>query len=618
VSASVLPVVSLILVLGIFAQLLARRVRVPSVLFLIIVGVLLGPQALGFVTRETFGGGLSTVVGLSVAIIVFDGAFNLRRERIREASRASLLLVTVGALLTFVGTTLAVRFTLGTDWSLSALVGALLVATGPTVITPILEVVKVREPVASALETEGIVNDVSAAIAAIVVFEVFVMGDGGVVDGLVGFGSRLFVGVMVGVSVAFGLVYLLRHLGAVGGDPPQAARFLTLAGAVATYGGAEAIAAEAGVAAAAASGFVLGNAEIPHREEIEVFGRDLTLIVLSFVFISLAALLDFGAVASLGLAGLAFVAAVVFVVRPVVIFISIRSSRFTRDEKFFMSAVGPRGIIPASVATLFAVELAVGGQAETAQTLIGAVFLVIFVTVVLQAGFARQIAEGFDVVPMKTIIAGGGRVGRALAERLERRGEFVVIVENDDEVVEKTRNDGYTVHPGDGTDKEDLRDAGAEKAKTFVAAMGNDNDNLLASQHAKTEFEIDDVIARVNQPENLDAFEALDVRAIDASLATAWSIDNEIERPALSRWMNEIGDAHDVQEIEVTAQKFVGKTVGEIDSEIPDGCIVVEIGSGEDAHVPEPDDVIEYGDHITFLGREDAVKAAIRRFHPHD
>jgi len=216
VSASVLPVVSLILVLGIFAQLLARRVRVPSVLFLIIVGVFLGPQALGFVTRETFGGGLSTVVGLSVAIIVFDGAFNLRRERIREASRASLLLVTVGALLTFVGTTLAVRFTLGTDWSLSALVGALLVATGPTVITPILEVVKVREPVASALETEGIVNDVSAAIAAIVVFEVFVMGDGGVVDGLVGFGSRLFVGVMVGVSVAFGLVYLLRHLGAVG------------------------------------------------------------------------------------------------------------------------------------------------------------------------------------------------------------------------------------------------------------------------------------------------------------------------------------------------------------------------------------------------------------------
>lgn len=617
-AAEILPVVSLILVLGIVVQLVARRFRIPSVLFLILVGVGLGPQAAGLVTRETFGAGLSTVVGLSVAVIVFDGAFNLRRERVREASRDSLLLVTVGAALTFVGTTLAVRLTLEEGWALSALVGALLVATGPTVITPILEVVKVREPVAAALETEGIFNDVSAAVAAIVVFEVFVVGDGGLLESLTAFTARIAVGIAAGAVVALGLVYVLRHLGSVGGDPPQAARFLTLAGAVAAYGGAEAVAPEAGVVAAAASGIVVGNSEIPHREEIEVFGRDLTLIVLSFVFISLAALLDFAAVASLGLAGIAFVASVVFVVRPLVIFISVITERFTRDEKLFMSAVGPRGIIPASVATLFAVELAGGGQAETAQTLVGAVFLVIFVTVVLQAGFARQIAEGLDVVPMKTIIVGGGRVGRALAKRLERRGEYVVIVEDEVDTIEETRDAGFTVHPGDGTSPDDLRDAGADDAKTLVAATADDNENLLAAQHGRSEFGIEKVIARVNQPENLDAFEALDVRAIDASLATAWTIDNEIERPALSRWMNEIGEGHDVQEIEVTSDRLVGKTIGEIDSKIPDGCIVVEIGRGEDAHIPDPNDVLEYDDHITLLGREEAVDEAIRTFHPHD
>ncbi|MDZ7689190.1 MAG: cation:proton antiporter [Halobacteriales archaeon] len=616
--APVLPTVSLILVLGISAQLLARRVRVPSVLFLILTGVALGPHGVGVVTRETFGGGLSTVVGMSVAVIIFDGAFNLRRERVREASRASLLLVTLGAFLTFAGTTLAVHFTLDESWSLSALVGALLVATGPTVITPILEVVKVREPVAAVLETEGIFNDVTAAVAAVVIFQVLVIGEGGLLETAWVFLFHLTVGLAAGVLAAIALVYVLRHLGSVGGNPPQAARFLALACAVAAYGSAEAVAPEAGVAAAAAAGIVVGNAEVPHRDEIEVFGRDLTLVVLSFVFISLAALLDFEAVFSLGVAGVAFVAAVVLVVRPLVILLSIRSERFTRDEKLFMSFVGPRGIIPASVATLFAVDLATGGQAAEAQTLVGAVFLVIFVTVVLQAGFARQIAEGFGVVPMKTIIVGGGRVARALAERLEKRGEFVVIVEDEKDVVQEARDEGFTVHPGDGTDREVLREAGAEDAKILVAATENDNDNLLACQHARSEFDIETVIARVNEPGNVEAFEALDVRAIDASLATAWTIDNEIERPALARWMNDAADDHDIQEIVLTSKKLVGKTVREADRSIPEGCIIAEIGSGDDAHVPDADEVLKRGDRITFLGRDDAVREAVRKFHPRD
>ena len=614
----VLPTVALVLVLGIAAQLVARRLRVPSVLFLILTGVALGSHGAGLVTRGTFGSGLSTVVGLSVAVIVFDGAFGLRRDRLREAPRSMLLLVTVGALLTFVGTTLAVHLTLDETWALSALVGALLVATGPTVVTPVLEVVDLREPVAATLETEGIVNDVTAAIAAVVVFQVLVIGDGTVSRTAVVFVYHLGSGVAVGVVVAAALVHTLRHLGSVGGEPTRAARFLTLAGAVSAYGGAELLAPEAGVAAAAASGLVVGNADIPHRDEIEVFGRDLTLVALSFVFISLAALLDFAAVVSLGVAGVAFVAAVVLVVRPLVVFLSVRSRRFTRDEKLFMSAVAPRGIIPASVATLFAVDLASGGQAAEAQTLLGAVFLVISVTVVVQGGFARQIAEALDVVPMKTIIVGGGHVGRALAERLERRGEFVVVVEEDEDVVEEARDVGLTVHPGDGTDRDVLREAGAGDAKTFVTATGDDNDNLLAAQHANSEFGVEKIIARVNDSDNVEAFESLDVRAIDAALATAWTIDNEIEHPALSRWINRTDGGYDVREIEVTSDSLAGRTIKEIDAEMPDSCIVVEAEHDGESYVPGGDDVLEHGDRVTVLGREDDVRQAVRLLHPRD
>ena len=607
-----------ILVLGIGAQLVARRLKVPSVLFLIFIGLALGESGLGIVTLETFGEGLSIVVGLSVSIIVFDGAFDLRLERLREAPNSLLRIVTIGALVTFIGTALAVRLLVGAEWPTALLVGALLVATGPTVITPILEVVRVREHVASLLEGEGIINDVTAAIGAVVIFEVLVVGDGGLTESLIGFGIRFGLGVAVGMLIA-GIVYRILRADITPENAPQASRFLTLVAAVGAYGAAEAFAAEAGIAAAATAGIILGNLDVPHREEMEEFGRDTTLVVLSFVFISLAALIEISAIAALGLAGIGVVLAVALVIRPLVVGIATAGiERFTREEKFFLSAVGPRGIIPASVATLFAIELSANGASETGQTLLGAVFIVIFATVVLEAGLSRQIGDFFGVTPMRTIIVGGGRVGRALATRLENRGEFVVIIERDEDQLERARNEGFTVRLGDATDADVLQGAGIGEAKMVVAATADDDRNLLVCQLARSKFGVERVFSRVNEPDNVAAFDTLDVTAIDVSTATAFTIDNEIERPAIAHWMNELGDDHDVQEIEVTAEDLVGKTIRELNAEIPDGVIVAVIGRGDTAHVPSADDVLEYGDHITFVGDVSAVKQSVKRFHPHE
>lgn len=621
-AADILPVIVAIFLLGVGAQLLARRFAVPSVLFLIIAGLALGGDGLGLVTLETFGSpenpvGLSTVVGLSVAIIIFDGAFQLRRDRLREGSNATIRLVTVGAVLTLVGVALAVRLFLTESWALAFLVGALLVATGPTVITPILEVVRVREHVASVLESEGLINDVTAAIAAVVIFEVFVDGDGSLLTGWVTFIQRFGTGVVVGIAVA-GIVYLILTRDLAPGDAPQAARFLFLSAALASFGIAETVAAEAGIAAAATSGFLLGNASIPHRETMEEFGRDITLLVLAFVFISLAALIDLDEIRALGLAGLGVVLAVVFVVRPLVIAVStVGLERFTLRERVFLSAVGPRGIVVASVTTLFAIELAEDDPAA-AQVLAGAVFLVIFVTVILQGGLARQIAEFLNVTPMRTLIIGGGRVGRALATRLERRGEFVVIIESDDETIEQARNAGFTVHAGDGTEPTVLRDAGIDDAIRVVAATRDDDTNLLVSQLASSKFSVQSVFAQVNNSENVDAFQTTGVTVIDAPTATAFAIDNEIERPALAHWMTQLGDGHDVQEVEITAEDLVGQSIRELNAQIPDGCIVAVIARDGDSHVPDADEILQLGDRVTFIGNEDAVKRAITRFHPHN
>ncbi|MFB6295690.1 MAG: cation:proton antiporter, partial [Halobacteriales archaeon] len=568
-----LVIVASVIGIGVVAQVLADRFRIPSVVFLIAAGIALGPEVTGLLDPSEFLGPLAAVVGLSVAIIVFEGAFHIHLDQLKEAPSETLRLVTVGAVISLLGTALAVRFLLGGAWGTAFLIGALLVATGPTVITPILQVVPVRDRVATALETEGIVNDVTAAILAVVIFEALVAGvaDPSAFVGL--FASKLGTGVVVGLVVAGVLWYLLEHVDLSPDNAPRNARLLVLAGALVAYAAADTIEPEAGIAAVATAGVVLGNADVPYEEDISEFKGDITLIVLSFVFITLAALLDFGDLLDLGLAGLAVVGIVALIVRPILVFLSTIGGRFTRGEQAFISLVGPRGIIPASVATLFAIELESAGMGGAASLLVGTVFLVILMTVVFEAGFARQIAQKLDVIPMRVIIVGGGKVGRELAERLQERGENVVLVEIDQQQVSAARNEGFTVQHGDGTDTDVLREAGAGNAKIVVAATGDDDANLLVAQLSRSRFDTENVMARVNNPDNVEAFEELGVRAISASQATAWAIDNAIERPALSAWMTELGRSGDVQEVEVTSEDLVGRTIAEIDDEIPNGCL---------------------------------------------
>ena len=613
---SLLPIVVAILGVGVAGQLIANRLRVPSVVFYLVGGLLLGEVGLGLVDLETFGGGLTTIVGLSVAVIVFDGAFKLQLDRIRTAETVSLRLVTIGAVLTFLGTAAAVRVLIGTGWPLAFLIGALLVATGPTVITPIVNVVYLREHVSAALETEGIINDVTAAIGAIVIFEA--MDDSFGLTTILAFAERLGVGIAAGGIAAGGMYYLLDHE-LLPGDGPRAARFMTLLAAIAAFGAANTVSTEAGVAAAATAGLVLANLDLPHRETIGEFTEDITLLLLAFVFVTLAALVPVGDVFALGLAGVALVVVIMLVIRPLVAIISTAGvEKFTRPERLFLSAVGPRGIIPASVATLFAAELTASGNTAAAGTLAGVVFLVIFATDAIEAGFARQIGDALGVTPMRTIIVGGGRVGRSLATQLESRNEFVVIIDDDEEQCEKVREAGFRVFEGDGTETATLKKAGIEKAKTLVAATADDNINLLVCQTAMTKFDLTNVYARVNNPENVEKFESLGVGAVDEPQAAAYALDNQIERPSLARWMNDLGDGHDILEIEVTADHIAGKSIKELNDEIPGGCLIAELGRDGNAHVPDADEVIEYGDRITFLGDSDAVKTAVSRFHPHD
>lgn len=609
----------LIIALGVIAQMLSERFEIPSVLFLLITGILVGPEVLGLVSLDLFGTTpLKTIVGLSVAIIMFEASFHLKIEKFWEAPRTSIRLVTIGGVIALVGTAVSVRVFLDARWEVAFLIGALLVATGPTVITPILQTVRLHNRVAAALETEGVTNDVTASILAVAVFHFITTPESNVMAVIGSFVKRLGAGLLVGLIVAAVVWYLLEHTDFSPTNAPQEARLLALAGALVAYTSANALAEEAGIAAAVTTGIVLGNVNLSYEEEIEAFNGDVSLLILSFVFITLGALIEFDALLDTGIGGIMVVLAVVAVIRPLIVFVSTYGSSITKLERVWMAAVAPRGIIPASIATLFALQLQeqTQGQSEAATLLTGTVFLVILVTVVFEGGLARHLAEYLDVIPMRVIIVGGGRVGRALAERLEDRGENVIIIEQDPSRIETVERMGFTVEEGDATDLETLRKSGVEHAKIVAAATSDDDVNLLVAQLARTSFDVETVIARANNRSNVNAFEELGVRTISSVLSVAWAMDNAIERPALSDWMTELGRSGDVQEVEITSDTMAGTQIDKLGDKLPNGCIIGLVSRNGENVVPTADFELEHGDHLTIIGRKESVKNAIELCHP--
>jgi Trk K+ transport system NAD-binding subunit len=217
---------------------------------------------------------------------------------------------------------------------------------------------------------------------------------------------------------------------------------------------------------------------------------------------------------------------------------------------------------------------------------------------------------------MRVIIVGGGKVGRTLATRLEDRGENVVIVEIDQETIQTVRNEGFTAHKGDGTDTEVLRSAGADNAKIIVAATGDDDVNLLVSQLARSKFDPETLIARVNNPANADAFEELGVRAISATVAISQAMDNYIERPSMMDWMAEIGHTGEIQEIDITSEELIGQTVEEVGPQLPEDTLIALVQRDGETNVPQPGMTLQRGDRLTIIGGREEVHEALRFVHP--
>ncbi|MGB0421875.1 MAG: cation:proton antiporter, partial [Limisphaerales bacterium] len=468
------------------------RLRLPAILLLLVVGFVVGPlMNHRWVNPDALMGDLlMPLVSLSVGLIMFEGGLTLKFRELDAIGSVVMRLISIGALITWGLSLLLARLALGWDWPLCALVGAILVVTGPTVILPLLRFLQPTRQVASALKWEGIMIDPVGALLALLVFETIHhgLGEHGAQwtqfpnHALMGFFWTLLIGGVVG-SVGAGLVYFFFKHHWV--HEHQQTPFALMV-AVSAFTLSNHFQHESGLLATTLMGVILANQSQVDVRHVLAFKENLVVLMISTLFIVLSARLELATFSALPVFGsLCFLLGLLLVVRPLTVWVSCLGSSLNRSERLFLSWMAPRGIVAAAVASVFSMRLVDAGMAEAAQ-LTPVVFMVIVGTVLVYGLTAGPVARWLGVSnpdPQGVLIAGAHTLGRSLGKVLKESGFRVLMVDNNPQNIHQARMDGLPVHFGSilGDHLEDDLDlAGIGR---LIALTPNHRVNSLAALH---------------------------------------------------------------------------------------------------------------------------------------
>lgn len=435
-------------VISLCCQWLAWRVRMPAILFLLAGGIAAGPM-LGLLDPEAvFGDLLFPLISLSVAIILFEGSLTLRFSDIAGHGKMVRNLIPVGSVVTCAIGTLSARWILDVSWEVALLFGAISIVTGPTVIAPLLRSVRPQAKLANILRWEGIIIDPAGALLAVLVFEGIVSWGQGNVFGhsLWIFGKTLAVGFLIG-AVAGWLngIALRKHL-----IPQYLHNAGTLTFMLGVYALSNELAHESGLLTVTVMGIWMANMKQVPIDSILEFKESLSVLLISALFIILAARVEFEAIAELGWGLIAVLALLMLVARPVSIFLSAIGTSLNWRDKLFLSWIAPRGIVAAAVSALFSFQLLKLGY-ESAGALVPLVFMLIIATVTIQSLTARPLSRLLKVAEPATygfLILGANPIARKIGTALNNLKVPVTLTDTNWENVKLARMENLQVYFG--------------------------------------------------------------------------------------------------------------------------------------------------------------------------
>ncbi len=487
-------------VLGAIAHWLAWRLRLPSILLLLLFGIILGR----FVDPDAFLARLANsdasfapkvlfpIVSLSVAVILFAGGLSLRLSELREAGRAVVQLCTIGALVTWVMTWALVQVLFNFDARIAALFGAIMVVTGPTVVIPLLRHIQPSRRVGSTLKWEGIVVDPIGAVLAVLVFQVISESGMQATAGVLAasLARTLGAGIFLGLGGGYLLAEVLRRYWLP--DHLQGVMFLAVT--LGLFAASNIYQAESGLVTVTLLGIYLANQKkAPIRHVIE-FKEHLVMLLIACLFIVLASRLAPRDLTGFGWRGVAFLAVMIFVIRPASVFLSMIGTDLNWRERLFAAFVAPRGVVAAAVTSVFSLEVIhlaeahsesplLATLAEQAQQMAPLAFLLIVGTVAIYGLTAGPLARWLSLAvdrPQGLLLVGAGPWVREMASVLHEEGLPIVLVDTDFRNVAEARMKGLTAHPGSILSDSVFDELNLNGVGRLLALTSNDEVNSLA------------------------------------------------------------------------------------------------------------------------------------------
>ena len=475
-------------VLGIACQWFAWWVKIPSILFLLTMGIIVGP-VLNLINPDAlFGNLLFPFISLSVAVILFEGSLTLKFEDIRGHGKTVSNLVSTGALITWLIIGYSTYRLLDLPIELAFLFGAIVVVTGPTVIIPMLRIVRPNTKVANVLRWEGIVIDPLGALLAVLVFDFIISGQQNNALEMIflTFGKIIFSGLIIGFVSGWLIGEILRKQYV----PQYLRNIFTLISVFAIFVTSEMIESESGLLAVTVMGITMANMKDMDIDNILDFKESLSVLLISALFIILAARIELHELIHVGWPAIILLGIIIFVARPVSVFASSIGSDLSVNEKLMISWIGPRGIIAAAISSLFALRLEDAGYSEAAL-IVPLTFVIIIGTVVIQSTTARYIAEFLKVrepSPTGLLIIGAGNVARAIGKELQSHDYKIMLTDSTWENIRLARMEGLETYFGNPVSEHADRNLNLIGLGKLLAMSGRLNLDTLACLRFKSEF----------------------------------------------------------------------------------------------------------------------------------